>query len=188
MISPNDVTKGLALVFEGEPYLVLDRQHISEAGKAKVRLKLRQLRSNVRIERTVDEGPKLTVAPIERRRVIFTYWDGAWYHFRVSDTQEEIMLSLELLGEARKYLVDNLQLEVLLLNGAPVAIDLPASVVMRIKETAMPTVGAGSHYKHAIMEGPARLATGLVVLVPPFLASGDWIRVNTANGDYIERA
>lgn len=95
--------------------------------------------------------------------------------------------SPEVLGEAGKYIVDGLQLDLLLLNGEPVAVDLPESVVMRVKETEAPKIGPASHYKPATMEGPARIETGLVVRVPPFIAPGDRIRVNTANGEYIER-
>ncbi len=187
MISPNEVKKGFALDIGGKPYIVLDWQHISEAGKAKMWMKLRNLRTSAIIERTVDEGPKLTLAPVDQRLVTFTYWDGEFYHFRDTDTQDEMMLPSEILGEALKYIGDNLQLYLLLLNGEPVAVDLPESVVMRVKETEMSKGGAGSHYKPATMEGPARIATGLVVLVPPFISPGDWIRVNTANGEYRER-
>jgi elongation factor P len=192
MIAPNEVEKGLALDIKGEPYLVLERRYIIEAGKAKIRLKLRHLRTHALVERTVDEGHKLTMAPVERRSVIFMYWDGEWYHFkdlrtRDPDVADEIILPPETLGEASKYIVDDLQLDLLLLNGEPVAVDLSESVVMRVKDTETPKIGPTSHYKPATMEGPARMETGLVVRVPPFIAPGDWIRVNTANGEYSER-
>lgn len=98
MIAPNEVEKGLALEIEGEPYLVLERQHISEAGKAKIRLKLRHLRTGAIIERTEDEGHKLTMAPVERRSLTFMYWDGELYHFKDMrtldpDVSDEIILS-----------------------------------------------------------------------------------------------
>lgn len=67
-----------------------------------------------------------------------------------------------MLGEASKYIVDGLQLDLLLLNGEPVGVDLPPSVVMRVKDVEM----SGRHWR-ATMEGPARLETGLVVEVPP---------------------
>jgi elongation factor P len=68
-----------------------------------------------------------------------------------------------------------------------VGAELPESVVMRVKDTEVPKVGTESHYKHATMEGPARIDSGLLVLVPQFIAAGDWIRVNTDNGEYMER-
>lgn len=192
MIAPNEVEKGLTLNIEGEPYLVLSRQLVSEAGKAKIRMKLRRLRTGTIVERTVDETPKLTLAPVERRSVTFMYWDGEFYHFEDPNTldpdaPDELMLPPEMLGEASKYIIDGLQLDLLLLNSEPVAVDLPEMIVMRVKDTAMPVVGPSSHYKPATMEGPARLETGLVVKVPLFITPGDWIRVNTANGQYSER-
>jgi elongation factor P len=188
MISSNDMKKGLTLDIEGEPYTVLEWQHVGEArSSANIRMKLRHLRTGAIIERTLDAGHKFRVVPVDRRPVTFLYWDGEFYHFMDTDSQDEIMLPAEVLGEARKYIVDNLQLDLLLLNDEPVAVDLPESVVMRVKETEMPKVAAGSHYKPATVEGPARIETGLVVLVPQFISPGDWIRVNTANGEYIER-
>jgi elongation factor P len=102
------------------------------------------------------------------------------------DAEDEIILSPETLGEARKYIVDNLQLDLLLLNDEPVGVELPESIVMRVLETDA-AVSPESHYRHARMQGPARLDTGLIVLVPPFISPGDLIRVSTANGEYLER-
>ena len=192
MISSHEMQKGLTLEIEGEPYTVLDWQHVTEGrGKANVRLKLRHLRTHAIIERTLDAGPKFKLVPIERLPVTFAYWDGELYHFVETaildpDTPDEIMLPAETLGKASKYIVDELQLDLLLLNDEPVGVELPESVVMRVKETD-PVVSADSHYKHAWMEGPARLDIGLEVLVPQFISPGDLIRVNTANGEYIER-
>jgi elongation factor P len=118
MISSNEMKKGLTLDIEGEPYTVLEWQHLTEGR-----------------------------------------------------------------GKASKYIVDGLQLNLFLLNDEPVGVDLPPSVVMRVKDVEM-----SGHYWHATMEGPARLETGLVVLVPPIISPGDRIRVNTENGEYMERA
>ncbi|MGZ3629155.1 MAG: elongation factor P [Ktedonobacteraceae bacterium] len=188
MISSNEMKKGLTLDIEGEPYTVLEWQHLTEGrGKAHIRLKLRHLRTHAIIERTLDTGHKFKVVPIERLPVTFMYWDGELYHFAETgildpDIPDEMMLPAEMLGKASKYIVDELQLELFLLNDEPVGVDLPPSVVMRVKDVEM-----SGHYWHATMEGPARLETGLVVLVPSFISPGDWIRVNTENGEYMER-
>jgi elongation factor P len=191
MISSNDIKKGLTLDIEGEPYMVLEWQHVAKAQETKIRMKLRHLPTGTTIERTVGPGHKLKLAPVTRRLMTFSYWDGESYHFLSPgvlnpDEPDEIILPPEKLGEARKYIVDNLQLDLLLLNNEPVAVDVPESVMMHVKETE-PAVGAADRYKRAIMEGPARLETGLAVRVPSFISPGDWIRVRTANGDYIER-
>ena len=186
MISSNEMKKGLTLEIEGEPYTVLEWQHVEEGrGSANIRMKLRHLRTGAIIERTLDAGHKFRLVPVDRHRVTFLYWDGEFYHFMDIDSQDEIMFPAEVLGEARKYIVDNLQLDLLLLGDEPVAVDLPESVVMRVKATD-PIVGTGSHYKHVTLEGPAR-TDGLVVLAPQFISPGDLIRVNTTNGEYMER-
>jgi elongation factor P len=186
MISSNELEKGLTIDIEGEPYTVLEWQHIDEGrASANIRMKLRHLRTRAIIEWTLDEGHKLRVVPVERHRMTFMYWDGEFYHFLDNDTQDETLIPPETLGEARKYIIDDLQLDVLLLDDEPVAVELPESVVMRVKATD-PIVSTGSHYKHVTLEGPAR-TDGLVVLAPQFISPGDLIRVNTANGEYMER-
>lgn len=188
MISSNEVKKGLTLAIGGEPYIVLGWQHVCGArGIANIRMKLRHLRSGSIIEWTMDAGHKLSPVPVDRCRVTFMYWDGEYYHFRDTDTQEELVPPVEMLGEARKYIIDNLQFDLLLLDDDPVGVDLPESIVMRVKEAEMLKVGTGSHYKHVLMEGPARTHSGLVVLAPQFISPGDWIRVNTVYGAYMER-
>jgi elongation factor P len=193
MISSHELKKGLTLDIEGEPYIVLEWQHVEQGREsANIRMKLRHLRTGAIIERTLDAGHKFRLVPVERHPVTFMYWDGAVYHFMSldtgtdPDTENEIMLSPETLGNARKYIIDNLQLDLLLLNNEPVGVELPESIVMRVLETDA-VVSADSHYKHARMEGPARLETGLIVLVPPFISPGDLIRVNTSTGEYMER-
>ncbi|MBE3557982.1 MAG: elongation factor P [Ktedonobacteraceae bacterium] len=190
MISSNEIQKGLSLDIDGEQYTVLEWQHVGKArGSANIRLKLRHLRTREIIERTLDAGHKFRVVPVVRRPAIFMYWDGEFYHFMLMDTesQEEIIVSPQIAGEARKYIVDNLQVNLLLLNGEPVTIELPESVVMRVKEVEMPKVGTASHYRHATVEGPAHTDSNLSVLVPQFISAGDLIRVNTSTGEYIER-
>lgn len=150
-------------------------------------MKLRHLRTHAIIERTLEADTKLKLVPIGRLPVVFMYWDGELYHFvdpTISDPSisDEIMLPAEMLGEASKYIVDGLPLDLLLLNGEPVGVDLPPSVARHVRDVEM----SGRHWR-ATMEGPARLETGLVVEVPPFISPGDRIRVNTENGEYIER-
>jgi len=188
MISASEMQKGLTIDIEGEPYTVLDWRHDTEGReKANIWLKLRHLRTHAIIEWTQDAGHKLKLVPVDRLPVTFMYWDGELYHFAETgvldpDTPDEFLLSAEMLGKASKYIVDGLQLDLFLLNDEPVGVELPVSVVMRVKDVEM-----SGHYWHATMEGPARLETGLVVLVPPIISPGDLIRVNTEKGEYMER-
>ena len=119
MISSSEMRKGLTLDIEGEVYTVLDWQHVCEArASANIRMKLRSLRTGTILERTLDAGHKFRLVPVDRRRVTFMFWDGEFYHFMDNDNQDEMMLPVETLGEARKYIIDDLRLDLLLLNVA----------------------------------------------------------------------
>src|SRR5258708_33367034 len=104
MISSNEMEKGLTLDIEGEPYTVLDWQHVTNArGSANIRLKLRHLRTHAIIERTLDAGPKFKLVPMERLRVTFTYCDGELYHSGDTpilgpNTLDQLMFPRERLG------------------------------------------------------------------------------------------
>ncbi|GHO88591.1 elongation factor P [Dictyobacter formicarum] len=188
MITANDITRGIAIEIEGEPYMVVNWKKVTRAQvDPDVKVKLRHIRTHDLIERTLDAHSELTVVPIERLAAVFTHWDGEFYHFADigsdnPDDPDEFQLPPEMLGKASKFIVDELQLNMLVLNSEPVGVELPPSVIMRVKSVDM--VG---RYWRAIMEGPARLETGLVVMVPPIISPGDLIRVNTENGEYMER-
>ncbi|GHO85052.1 elongation factor P [Dictyobacter formicarum] len=188
MITGRDITKGITIEVEGEPYTVVDWRNVTRAQvDPTVRAKLRHIRTHDLVERTLEAHFKYKVIPIERLAVVFTYWDGELYHFvdigsDNPDDPDEFMLPLEMLGKAGKFIVDDLNLDMLVLNSEPVGVDLPPSIIMRVKSIEM--VG---HYWRAIMEGPARLETGLVVMVPTIVSPSDLIRVNTDGGEYIER-
>lgn len=188
MITARSITKGIAIEVEGEPYTVVDWQNVTRARvEPAVKAKLRHIRTHDLVERTLDARFKYKVVPIERLAVVFTHWDGELYHFvdigsDNPDDPDEFVLPLEVLGKAGKFIVDDLKLDMLVLNNEPIGVDLPPSVVMRVKSVEM--VG---HYWRAIMEGPARQETGLVVMVPTIVSPGDLIRVNTEDGEYIER-
>lgn len=188
MITASDITKGVTIQVEGEPYTVVNLKKITRAQvDPDIKVKLRHIRTHELIERTLDAHYPVDIVPIDRLAVVFTHWDGEFYHFADigsdnPDDPDEFQLPPDMLGNAAKFIVDDLELEMLLLNSEPVGVELPSSVIMRVKSVDM--VG---RFWRAIMEGPARLETGLAVMVPPIVSPGDRIRVNTENGEYMER-
>lgn len=187
MITASDITKGIAIEIEGEPYRVVDRERVARAQvDPDVKVKLRHIHTHDLIERTRDAHFPIKVLPIERLAFVFTHWDGEFYHFADigsddPDNPDEFQLPPEMLGKASKFIVDDLQLDMFVLNSEPVGVELPPSVIMRVKSVDM--VG---RYWRATMEGPARLEN-LAVMVPPIVSPGDLIRVNTEDGEYMER-
>jgi elongation factor P len=185
MISTSDLKKGLAIEFEGQPCNIIDWQHVKIGrGGAIVRLKLRNLRTGAIFDRTCDAGDKFRRLYLDKSTVTYQYQDGDQYHFMDTSTYEDIVLTGEQLGNARNYLIDNLELTIVRYNDEPISVELPEKVVLRVTYTE-------PGFKGDTATGgtkPATTETGLVVQVPLFIANGDLIRVNTSTGAYVERA
>jgi elongation factor P len=105
------------------------------------------------------------------------------YHFMNNETYEQIGLSGEILGDAVNYLIPNIKLKVEMYEDRPVGIDLPLNVVMRVMETEPGIKGASV----SNTTKPAKMETGLIVQVPPFVNDGELIKVDTATASYVER-
>jgi elongation factor P len=105
------------------------------------------------------------------------------YHFMNNESYEQIGLSDEVLGEAVQYLTPNIRLKVEMYEGRPVGIELPLTVVMKVEQTEPAIKGASV----SNVGKPAKMETGLVVQVPPFISEGDRIKIDTTTGAYVER-
>lgn len=185
MISTGDLKKGLTIEFEGQLCTILEWQHVKIGrGGAIVRLKVRNLRTGAIFERTCDAGDKFKRIYLDRATVTYQYEDGGLYHFMDTSTYDDIVLTGEQLGDAKNYLIDNLELDIVSYNGEPLSVDLPEKLVLRVTYTEPgfkgDTATGGSK--------PATTETGLVVQVPLFISIDDMIRVNTTTGAYVERA
>jgi elongation factor P len=113
----------------------------------------------------------------------FLYQEGEMYHFMNSESYEQIGLSDEVLGDAVHYLIPNIKLKVEMYEGRPVGIELPLAVEMKVVETEPAIKGASV----SNVGKPAKMETGLMVQVPPFINEGDVIKIDTATGAYVER-
>jgi len=184
MISTGDLKKGISLELDGQLYTIVDWQHIKMGrGGAIVRIKLRNLRSGSIIEKTFDAGERFQRAFLERRPVQYSYNDGDTYYFMDNETYETFPLTTEHLGDAKDYLLDGMQLEIVTYNDEPLSLELPVTVDLVVTYT-------GPGFKGDTATGgtkPATLQTGKVVQVPLFVTTGDKIRVKTDTGTYVER-
>ncbi len=184
MISTGDLKKGISIELNGQLYTIVDWQHIKMGrGGAIVRMKLRNLRTGANIEHTVDAGERFQRAFLERRPVQYSYNDGDTYYFMDNETFETIPLTLEQLGDAKNYLLDGMQLEIVSYNDEPLSVELPVTVDLEVTYTE-------PGFKGDTATGgtkPATLETGLVVQVPLFVKTGEKIRVKTDTGTYVER-
>src|SRR5258708_29068153 len=183
LIATGDLKKGVTIEFEGQPCSILDWQHVKMGrGGAIVRMKLRNLRTGATFDRTVDAGEKFKRIYLDRSTVIYQYLDGDQYHFMDTNTYDDIILTAEQLGDTKNYLIDNLELDLVLLDGDPISVEPPEKIVMRVEYTE-------PGFKGDTATGgtkPATTETGLVLQVPLFISPWHMIPVTTTTGSYVQ--
>src|SRR3990170_4314861 len=182
-VSTNDFRKGMKIEVDGAPYAIVDFQHVKPGkGGAFVRTKLKHLRLGTVIDRTFRAEEKVPLVNFEEKRMQFLYRDDR-FHFMDLETYDQIALSEDEVRDARQFLQENTEVEVLYVDGAPIGIELPNFVDLVVVKTEPgvrgDTASGGSK--------PATLETGAVVSVPLFINEGDVLRVDTRTGAYISR-
>lgn len=184
MISTNDFKTGVSVEIDGDAYIVVDFQHVKPGkGSAFVRTKLRNTRTGAVVERTFNAGEKLPKAHLDRREMQYLYHDGDFYVVMDTENYEQSQLTDEQIGDGRNYLKENMNVSVLFFKGAIIGVDMPGNVELEVVETEPGIKGDTASGGNK----PATLETGAVVRVPFFINVGDRIKVNTTNGEYIER-
>ena len=185
MISTGDLKKGITIEFENQLCSVLEWQHVKIGrGGAIVRLKVKNLRTGAIFDRTCDAGEKFKRLYLDQSNVTYQYQDGDHYHFMDTGTYDDIILTSEQLGDAKSYLIDDIEFNLIRFEEEPLSVEPPEKVVLRVTYTE-------PGFKGDTATGgtkPATTETGLVVQVPLFVTTGDLIRVNTTSGAYVERA
>jgi elongation factor P len=184
MISTSNFRRGSKIQYKGDPYEVVDFQHVKMGrGGAIVRTKMKNLRTGSIIEDTFKGGEKLETPNLEERSMQFLYVQENMYYLMDMESYEQFPLSIEQLGESRKFLKENMQVKVLYYSDSPIAVETPIFVELKITKTAPgikgDTASGGSK--------PAELETGLIVKVPFHLNEGDVIKVDTRTSEYVEK-
>jgi elongation factor P len=149
-----------------------------------VQAKMRNLRSGSMIEHRFSSEDRVERAVLDEHEMEYLYDDGEYYYFMNTENFEQMHLTKDVLGDAVQYLAPQLKVKVEFHEGKPMSVELPATVDLTVVETEPSLKGATV----SNVTKPAKLETGLVVQVPPFISSGEKIRVNTADGTYQERA
>lgn len=184
MYQLSDFRKGLKVLHDGEPYLVVDFQHVKPGkGNQFTRTKLRHLLTGTMVERTFRSGEKFEVPDVESRDMNYLYSDDSGFHFMDQTTYDQISMSEEDVGDTSNWLIENLQVSILFYNGRAVDVEVPNSVNLKVQQTDPGvkgnTVSGGTK--------PATLETGAVVLVPLHIREGDLLKIDTRNATYVER-
>ena len=179
-----DLRKGLKVVIDNEPYIVIAFDFTKPGkGQALYRTKLRNMVTGMIIDRTYREGDTFEPASLEERAMQYLYKEGDHYHFMDNQTFEQIIVSEEALGDGKNFLTDNLNVKILLFREKPIGIEMPNFANLRVVKTEMWVKGDTSKADYK----PATVETGYVLRVPPFIEEGELITIDTRDGEYSTR-
>lgn len=180
----SDIKKNLKMMVDGVPYVVADFQFVKPGkGQAFTRVKLKNLETGQVLEKTFKSGEKIEKADIEQRAMQYIYPDGTNFVFMDPNSGEQMFVPGDKMEEEQKWLADGMTVEVTLLEGQAIGIELPAHVELEITQSDPGVKGdtASGATK------PATMSTGAVVQVPLFIEEGEWIKIDTRTGSYLER-
>ena len=180
----SDIRKGLKMMVDDQPYLVVDFQFVKPGkGQPFTRVKVKNLATGSVLERTYKSGEKIEQADVEERTLQYIYPEGGDFVFMDAATGEQITVTGDKVGDSSRWLSDGMNVEITLFKGLPIGIDVGAHVVLQI-------VASDPGVKGDTASGatkPATLSTGATVNVPLFVSEGEWVKVDTTDGKYLER-
>ncbi len=185
MISAGEFRNGVTFEMDGQVFQVVEFQHVKPGkGAAFVRTKYRNVKTGSVVERSFNPNEKFERAQLDRADMTYLYSDGDLYHFMDVETYEQLPFTAEKLGDAMKFLKENMTVKVLSYKGEVFGVEPPIFVELQITECEPGVKGdtAQNATKTAIVE------TGASVKVPLFVNEGEVIRIDTRTGEYMERA
>jgi elongation factor P len=179
------IRPGMVIKFNNDLYSVFSMVHRTPGNlRAFVQVKLRNLRNGSQLEHRFSSTEQVDRAVLDEQEMSYLYDDGEAYYFMNTENYEQVHLTREFLGDAVEYLIADLKVHVEFYENRPISVELPATVDLKVIETEPGLKGATV----SNVTKPAKLETGLVVQVPPFINEGEKIRVSTVDGSYLERA
>lgn len=185
MIQATQLRAGMAILHDGNLCRVLSVHHLTPGNwRGMVQAKLRNIKSGNSFEHRFRSEDRLEKADLEEHEMEFLYASGAEYHFMNTETYEQVAIQGDDLGTAVHYLTPNIKVMVEFYEQRPVGVELPVTVDLKVTDTPPGMKGATASNSGK----PATLETGLQVTVPQFIEVGEVVRVDTAEGKYLERA
>jgi elongation factor P len=184
MLGSTEIRKGMVVRHEGKLQLVIGTYHHTPGNlRAIIQIKMRDLKGGAAKEVRFGSGDKLDVVHIDSIDMEYLYQDGDSYVFMNQENFEQVPLHKDLLGEDSQWLKENMVCKVEFFEGSAISVQVPFTVELKVSKTEPSLKGATvtNVYK------PATLETGAVVQVPPFIEEGEIIKVDTRDGQYLER-
>lgn len=184
MATTNDLKNGMVLNIDGQLWTVIEFQHVKPGkGPAFVRTKMKNVESGKVVDKTFNAGTKVETATVDKRDMQYLYNDGTNYVFMDVQTYDQIEIEPEAMGSAPDFLLENQEATVATNEGRVLYVELPLSVELLIEHTDPGLQGDRSSGGTK----PARLETGREIQVPLFVTSGEKVKVDTRDGNYLGR-
>ena len=185
MVSTSEIRRGMTIDLDGQLLKILevDHQKIGR-GSAQVKISFRNLRTGANTVNTFQAGAKFNDVRLERETDQYQYQDGEEFHFMNTETFDQVMLRDDQIGDVKYYIREGDTVDILTYNGEPIDLEIPPSVILEITNTEPGIKGDTA----TGATKPAMTETGLRVLVPLFVNTGDKVKVDTRTGKYVERA
>jgi len=185
MIAATQLRPGMVIKFNNDLFSIFTMTHRTPGNlRGFVQVRMRNLRSGSMIEHRFSSEDRVDKAVLDEHEMEYLYDDGEYYYFMNTETFEQMHLTKDILGDSTQYLIPQLRVNVEFYEGKAISVELPATVDLTVVETEPGLKGATV----SNVTKPAKLETGLIVQVPPFITEGEKIRVNTSEGTYQERA
>lgn len=185
MVSAGDFRNGVTFEMDGNVYQIIEFQHVKPGkGAAFVRAKIRNVIAGSVVERTFNPNDKYPTAFVERKEMEFSYSDEGLYYFMDPESYELVPVNSADLGDAFKFVKENMVCKILSYKGNVFGVEPPTFVELQVTQTDPGF--AGNTATNATK--PATLETGAEIRVPLFINEGDMIRIDTRTGEYMERA
>lgn len=184
IIDATEVRKGMKLIWEGAPCIVVEAQFVKPGkGTAFTRGRIKNMITGRTIDQTWKSSERVELCSLDERPMEFLYQSGDEWHFMDHQSFEQIQLTTAGVGEAANWLTENLEVKMLFFNGKPISLDVPNFVELQIVECE-PAVKGDTKTNAS---KAAKMQTGATVMVPMFVDNGEWLRIDTRTGEYVER-
>lgn len=184
MVTTSDFRKGRKIEYKGEPFEIVDFLHSKMGrGGALVKTKMRNIITGAVLEDTFRSGEKFNEPELEEKDMQYLYEQDGMFYFMDTESYEQVPMTEEQFGEARKWTKDNTVVKILYYKGKPVGIEPPMFIELEVAET-------DPGYKGDTASGgskPATMETGAVIKVPFHINKGDILKIDTRTSEYIER-
>ena len=184
LIEYSQARKGMVILENGELFLVVDRD-LKTPGNlpSKLRLRLKSLKTGLVADRRVHPEDKVEQAYLDKRPMQYIYQDGDGFVFMDAETFDQITLSRDWVGDQMLYMKEGTTAQVTFHDEKPLSLELPATVELQVTDTEPSLKGATATAPYK----PAKLETGLEIKVPPFVAVGETVQIDTRTGEYLSR-